>query len=124
MAAQILAFILLVRKSTDVEAIGETIDDFPNNGTTALLFAANNGLTAIAQLLLEKGAKINAQDNDGWTPLIAAAGRGYIAMVQLLLEKGADLSIDRRASEGLRDGMRRNRKQLPLFDFGERRSGR
>ena len=37
---------------------------------------------------------------------------------------GADLSVDRRASEDLREGMRRNRKALPLFDFGERRGTR
>ncbi|MDP6831689.1 MAG: hydantoinase B/oxoprolinase family protein [Alphaproteobacteria bacterium] len=35
--------------------------------------------------------------------------------------EGADLSVDRRASQDLRDGMRRNRRALPMFDFGERR---
>ena len=35
--------------------------------------------------------------------------------------EGADPTVDRRATQDLRDGMRRNRKQLPLFDFGERR---
>jgi N-methylhydantoinase B len=38
--------------------------------------------------------------------------------------EGAGLAVDRRASEDLRDGMRRNRKPLPLFDFGERRNNR
>jgi len=37
---------------------------------------------------------------------------------------GAGLTVDRRASQDLREGMRRNRKPLPLFDFGERRSNR
>ena len=37
--------------------------------------------------------------------------------------QGTELSVDLRATEDLREGMRRNRKALPLFDFGERRSG-
>jgi N-methylhydantoinase B len=36
---------------------------------------------------------------------------------------GGGLELDRRATEQLRDGMRRNRKTPKLFDFGERRAG-
>jgi len=35
---------------------------------------------------------------------------------------GSGLDIDRRATEELRDSMRRNRKAPRLFDFGERKS--
>ncbi len=35
--------------------------------------------------------------------------------------EGAELTVDRRASQDLREGMRRNRKTLPMFDFGARR---
>jgi N-methylhydantoinase B len=35
---------------------------------------------------------------------------------------GAGLELDRRATEELREGMRRKRKPLKLFDFGERRA--
>ncbi len=36
---------------------------------------------------------------------------------------GTDLEIDRRATDELRESMRRNRKPLKLFDFGERKAG-
>ena len=37
---------------------------------------------------------------------------------------GPRLELDRRATDDLRDGMRRNRKTPKLFDFGERRAQR
>jgi Raf kinase inhibitor-like YbhB/YbcL family protein len=55
--------------------------------------AAGKGCLETAALLLEKGAKIDAQDNDGWTPLIKASSAGQLEMVRLLLEKGADLNV-------------------------------
>lgn len=47
----------------------------------------------IANLLLQNGAELNAQDDNGETPLIAAVTRGQKALVELLLEKGADANI-------------------------------
>ncbi|KAI5815999.1 hypothetical protein BZA77DRAFT_344514 [Pyronema omphalodes] len=51
---------------------------------------AINEATAIMQMLLEKGADIEARDNNGFSPLCQAARDGKVGMVQLLLEKGAD----------------------------------
>jgi ankyrin repeat protein len=61
------------------------------NKETALRWAAREGHEAAVQLLLEKGADINAQ-NKGWTVLHVAASEGHEAVVQLLLEKGADIN--------------------------------
>ena len=36
---------------------------------------------------------------------------------------GDPLDVDNRATQDLRESMRRNRKPLPVFDFGERPSG-
>jgi ankyrin repeat protein len=52
-----------------------------NKGRTALLSAAWNGHEAVARLLLEKGADIEAEDLDGRTALLEAAGNGQETLV-------------------------------------------
>jgi ankyrin repeat protein len=64
-------------------------------GHTALLLAAQHSqdLEAIAQLLLEKGANIEATNGDeGRTALHLAAQHGHEQMVKLLLQKRADIT--------------------------------
>jgi hypothetical protein len=51
-----------------------------------------HGRATVVQLLLDKGANINAQGGDYGTALQAAALRGHQAVVQLLLDKGADIN--------------------------------
>lgn len=58
-----------------------------------LLSAAGNGCLDVAQLLIERGANVNAKDHDGWTPLIKAAQAGRADIVRLLMEHGADMSV-------------------------------
>ena len=58
---------------------------------TPLSWAAAYGREAVVQLLLEKGAGIEAEDNYRRTPLLSAAAGGHEAAVQLLLEKGAGI---------------------------------
>ena len=60
-----------------------------DTGATALHFAASGGYNDIAQLLLSKGASIEATDKDSNTLLHHAAQRGYTSTVELLLSKGA-----------------------------------
>lgn len=43
------------------------------------------------QLLIEKGAIVEAQDRYGWSPISLAAMNGHKAVVQLLIEKGANI---------------------------------
>ncbi|KAH0543406.1 hypothetical protein FGG08_002264 [Glutinoglossum americanum] len=57
------------------------------------LIAASFGLRETVQLLLERGAGVNARGGDGRTPLYWAAKSGQEAVVQLLLEKGASLEM-------------------------------
>lgn len=59
---------------------------------TALTYAARDGLTEIARLLIKYGANVNWIDGEGVTPLILASFKDYIEIVQLLLEHGADVS--------------------------------
>lgn len=60
-------------------------------GETALHQAARNKRTAMVQLLLDKGVKIDATDYDGDTALHIAAWYGCEEVVKLLVERGAKI---------------------------------
>ena len=66
-------------------------------GQTPLEWAAEmNGDPAVVELLLDRGADIEARDFDGGTVLIRAAGRNKSDVVRALLERGADVAaVDR-----------------------------
>ena len=59
---------------------------------TPLHVVAWDGPTEIADLLIAKGAQIQAQAAGGWTPLHAAAQFNRREMVEFLLAKGADVN--------------------------------
>ena len=65
-----------------------------SNHCHLLHFAADDGLTDIARLLIEKGKiPINTLDQSGWSPLHLAAGHNHLDIVKLLLEHGAEVNI-------------------------------
>lgn len=59
-------------------------------GATALHLAAQNGHVAVARLLLDCSASIDAVDIRGRTPVAWASRNGYQAMAELLILRGAD----------------------------------
>lgn len=61
----------------------------------------SKGDDKIAQMLIEKGADVNAADEgDGYTPLhLSFKGENNLHMVKLLIEHGANINI-----ESFRDG--------------------
>jgi uncharacterized protein len=65
------------------------------NGWSPLHFSVNEYLVGITQLLLDKGAKVNAQDNFGntvlWRAVFSSKGRGEI--IEILLRSGANPQI-------------------------------
>lgn len=63
------------------------------NTNTALTYAARDGFTEIAQLLLDSGAAVNWIDGEGVTPLILAAFKDHPELTELLLAHGADTTI-------------------------------
>ena len=72
-------------KSADMET------KYKEEGQTPLFWAASDGHEAVVQLLIDKGADIEAKDRYGRTPLSWAAEKGHEAVVQLLIDKGADI---------------------------------
>jgi ankyrin repeat protein len=57
---------------------------------TALMMASQNGHLGIAQLLVERGANVNATKTDnGKTALMRACEKGHLETVRFLLSRGA-----------------------------------
>ena len=67
------------------------------DGWTPLHMAAEGGHREIVDLLIAKGADINATagagDGVGWTPLHEAAEGGHKKVVELLIQKGANINV-------------------------------
>ncbi|CAL4201954.1 unnamed protein product, partial [Meganyctiphanes norvegica] len=68
------------------------VDDRDENGTTALMLAAQQGKTHFCNELIHHGADVNAQDNDQWTALICSSKEGHYDVVALLLDNSAEIS--------------------------------
>ncbi|MGA1490049.1 MAG: ankyrin repeat domain-containing protein, partial [Planctomycetota bacterium] len=63
----------------------------------------------IVQLLLDKGAALDARSNNGWTPLMWAAALSITPeIVQLLLDKGANALLKNEAGERAIDLAKKN----------------
>jgi Raf kinase inhibitor-like YbhB/YbcL family protein len=58
-----------------------------------LLSAAGDNCVEVVQMLLDRGAKVDAKDRNGRTALIRASQAGHLEMVRLLLQHGADINI-------------------------------
>src|SRR5207302_6609403 len=74
----------LVRRGADINARSK-------RGSTALMFAAQQGDAVSARILLAAGAKANdVMPKTQWTPLLIASAMGRAKVVALLLDQGAD----------------------------------
>ncbi len=63
-------------------------------GMTSLTYAARDGLTAEARLLLEAGADVELPEANGIRPLLMALLNNQLDVARLLLEHGADVNAD------------------------------
>ena len=68
-------------------------------GTTALMYAAKDGHTAIIRDLLAASAKLDAKDNDGDTALMYAAIDNRADVAKELLAAGADINAKNKNGE-------------------------
>ena len=62
-------------------------------GLSPLMIACMYGQYAIAELLLEHGAKVNLQDSLGWSALMHTIKPGHSALAKLILHNGADVDL-------------------------------
>ena len=76
------------------------IDFMDDRKETALHKAADQGHKDIAQLLLSKGASVEAKNKSEWTPLHYAARSGHTSTVELLLSKGASVEAKTKSTSG------------------------
>ena len=83
----------------DIEAVkqhlaaGTNVDEKDGVGWTPLHYAAVEGNKEVVELLITKGADVNAKDDQsGETPLHFAAFSGHKEIVELLIAKGADVN--------------------------------
>jgi hypothetical protein len=60
--------------------------------STLLHWAAKKGYKDVAELLIAKGADVNAKNKNGSTPLHMAVEKGYKDVAELLIAKGADVN--------------------------------
>ena len=75
----------LLKKAADVNAA-------QGDGMTALHWAAMNGDTELAQMLLVAGANVRSTTRLGtYTPLYLASQQGHAAVIQALITAGADV---------------------------------
>ncbi len=90
---------------------GLPVDISAENGKTLLMIASHNGATQVVQVLLSRGADINATDNEGMTPLHnAVAGYSRSATISYLLKHGARIDSARRdGSTPLMEASRKGR---------------
>ena len=84
----------LIAEGADINAKDQ--DDY-EHGATALILASANGYREIVQLLLDKGANVNAKMSgidDGVTALMEASKGKDVKIVQALLDKGANVNAE------------------------------
>lgn len=63
-----------------------------NENKTPLHWAAYDGNTEIASLLIQHGADVDAADEYGITPLMSACDGNYVETARLLIEHGANVN--------------------------------
>jgi ankyrin repeat protein len=73
---------------------GTPVDtNLDEDGNTPLAVASANNQEHVVQLLLKRGAALEAQNVYGWTPVMHAARQGHSALVALLINNKADIHM-------------------------------
>jgi len=76
-----------------------TLDDYADDGFTALGLACYFGQFDVARYLVLKGASVNLQSNNGFNvfPIHSAAAGNYTEIARILIENGAKVNVVQQA---------------------------
>ncbi|XP_050890282.1 uncharacterized protein LOC127095670 [Lathyrus oleraceus] len=85
----------------DTDNLSGSIDEPLEDGDSALHLTCLYGHFGCAQLLLERGADLEAKDEDGAIPLHDACAGGFLEIVQLLLNRANDAEHIKRMLESV-----------------------
>jgi ankyrin repeat protein len=86
------------------------------SGMSLLHQAAFRGVPEVAEFLLAKGLKVDAENPRGITPLMGAAYFGHQEMASLLLQHGADINKkDERGTSPLLFALNRDNQKMVVF---------
>ena len=80
-----------VRWAPDVWVDPSSIDAPTRSGETPLISAVTIGDEELVQLMLQRGASVEARCADQITPLMHAVNHGYLPILELLLKNGAQI---------------------------------
>jgi ankyrin repeat protein len=87
------AVLALLEYGAEINAVSHSKLSFiPSN--TALHAAIAGKAAEVAQVLIQKGADVNAVDSHGHTPIQAAAFEGNQEIARMLIENGADVTVN------------------------------
>eukprot|EP00808_Paulinella_micropora_P002450 g15669.t1 len=93
-----------------------SIETSTQKGETSLIIAADQGHLALAKLLIDRKADLNAKDEAGITPLIKATFKGHTDVARLLLERGAEIDAKKKnGTTALITAADKNRTELGLL---------
>ncbi|XP_035313652.1 B-cell lymphoma 3 protein isoform X1 [Cricetulus griseus] len=81
------AVLLLLERGADIDAVDI------KSGRSPLIHAVENNSLSMVQLLLLRGANVNAQMYSGSSALHSASGRGLLPLVRTLVRNGADSGL-------------------------------
>lgn len=77
-----------------IEVKKSLVNKKDSEGATCLMFAAMRGHLAIAELLVDNGARVDSQDDkSGWTALMFATYYGHKSIARLMIDSGANISL-------------------------------